>query len=293
MKLLLRSLEVLRDQFYLYQDAIEDQLFAEIAWWELPGLRPGREKLFMPEADRIVSEALLGEVFDDRTNVADPASFRETFAEIQARNEPLTRFGAARRWEMIAKVHDSLDASIDRLNVVYDDWWRRWRVQEYDPILDIPTQFERTNAVRYAAVLYSMQNIEGLFAIRNELIASVNGTALAAGLSAYRRRFGSYPKDSSMLYGQFVRKFMTDVDPFDKSFGPFKFRTLDSRSAVDTKLGRVWIDPGPDRDACVLYSVGQNHENDWAREHTDDGLTGDIVFWPPIQMIQREQGLTR
>ncbi|MHC5024951.1 MAG: hypothetical protein ACYTGG_13785 [Planctomycetota bacterium] len=291
MQMLLDALAALRDQFYLYQDVIESELFAEIAWWEIPGLRPGREKLFMPEADRIVSKALLDEVFDERTQRADPVRFRETFAEIQAQDEPLTRFGAARRWAMIAEVHDSHDASVDRLNIVYNDWWRRWRVQEYDPILDIPTQFERTNAVRYAAVLYSMQNIEALFAIRNELIASVNGTALAAGLCAYRRRFGSYPNDSTMLYGQFIRKFMTDVDPFDKSFGVFRFRPVDARTPVDTNAGRVWIDPGPDGDACLLYSVGQNHENDRARAHTDDGLTGDIVFWPPMKALQREQGL--
>ena len=32
-------------------------------------------------------------------------------------------------------------------------------------------------------------------------------------------------------------------------------------------------------------------EDDRAREHTDDGLTGDVVFWPPMQALQRQQGL--
>ena len=37
----------------------------------------------------------------------------------------------------------------------------------------LPSQFERTNPVRYAAVIYSMQDIESLFAMRNRLMAEI------------------------------------------------------------------------------------------------------------------------
>ena len=98
-QLLSASLSVLRDQFYLYRDLISAELYTEIAWSELPFLRPDRNKLFLPEADKVVSEALINEVFDKSTSRADPNKFRETVAAIQAADAPLTRFGAARRWE--------------------------------------------------------------------------------------------------------------------------------------------------------------------------------------------------
>lgn len=296
-QLLSTSLSVLRDQFYVYLDVIPADLFTEIGFAELPYIQPGRDKLFMPENDWTVSKALIGEVFDPNTNMAIPEKFRETFSEIQAKEAPLTRFGAARRWEQVAQMHDGLDASLARLELVYNDWWRRWRVQEYDAILDRETEFERTNPVRYAAVLYSMQNIEGLFDVRNELIASVNGTALAAGVCGYYKTFETFPTHSAKLYGQFVRKFRSDIDPFDKNFEVFEFRSLDARHAVDTAYGRVWIEGD---DACVLYSKGQDHEDGWSaeagsggtlQEHTADGLSGDIVFWPPVTAMAREQGL--
>jgi hypothetical protein len=284
-ELLADALRNLRDVFALYQDKITRERFVQIAWWDIPFLRPDRNRLFIPEADHVVSKALIEEVFVARTGAADPTKFTSTFAGIQSADEPLTRFGAARRWTMISEIHGSLEASMERLQLVYDDWWRRWRVQEYDDILDIPTQFERTNKVRYAAVIYSMQDIESLFARRNELVAEVNGTAMAAGLCAYRRRFSEYPNDSEKVYAQFVRK-SSDTDPFDKAFGAFLYRRPSARTPIDTGIGRLWVEAGQ----CILYSRGQDHEDQRAEDHTDDGLSGDLVLWPPIKATARAQG---
>jgi len=134
--------------------ATPDQ-FREIAMFKLPFLRPDRSRLLIPEGDRRVAEALIDEVFDGRGQ-ADRDKFAETFAAIQSSDAPLTRFGAARRWRQIADIHDSKSSSLEHLTLIYDDWWRRWRVEEYDPILGVATQFERTNPVRLAAVVYSM-----------------------------------------------------------------------------------------------------------------------------------------
>jgi len=275
----------LRDMFYVYQDEITTQQYFDIANKKLPFLRPDRSRLFMPEGDRVVSEALIGEVFGPRGE-ADRERFASTFAAIQSRDAPLTRFGAARRWRLIAEVHASDEASHERLQLVYDDWWRRWRVEEYDEILAISTQFERTNPIRYAAVIYSMQNIEELFEVRNELMAAVYGTAMAAGLCGYHNQFGTYPRDSDMTYAMFVRKSL-DRDPFDLQFLPFKYYLTDERTAIDTLSGRLWLEAG----TGVLYSRGQDNMDDRAKEHTDDGARGDIVIWPPIKALLREQDL--
>lgn len=277
------ALANMRDMMYLYHDRISSEQYVHIAASEIPFLRPDRNALFMPEGDRVLSEALIKEVFDSRGQ-ADRSKFPSTFAAIQASEAPLTQFGAAKRWAMIAEVHGSLDASLERLTLVYDDWWRRWRVQEYDPILDVPTQFSRVNPVRYAAVIYSMQNIEELFNLRKQLVVGVNGTALAAGLCAYRKTFGVYPSDHKMMYAQFVRK-SSDIDPYDRSFGPMLYLLARDRRAIDTSYGRIWVEPNE----AILYSIGQNHTDELAQRHTDDGINGDIVVWPPVTAVARQQ----
>ena len=283
--MLTQALANLRDMFYVYHDKITADQYATIAIETLPFLRPDRARLLMPEGDRIVSEALIREVFDARGQ-ADRDKFAATFASIQSADAPMTRFGAARRWARVAEVHDSEEASQERLRLVYDDWWRRWRVQEYDRILSIPTQFERTNPIRFAAVIYSMQNIEELFGVRNELLAAVYGTAMAAGIAGYDSNYGNYPADSDMSYAQFVRK-RSDRDPFDLEFLPFKYYLTTRRTAIDTLSGRVFVEAGQG----VLYSRGKDHEDNRGEEHTDDGAAGDIVMWPPMKAMLRENGL--
>lgn len=285
--LLVEALANVRSTFYLYQDDITAEQFKRLAWFDLPQLRPDRNRLHIPEGDRVVSEALLDEVFDPRTEQADPEKFADAFAEIQSADAPLTRFGAARRWRMIATVHGSLEASKDRLNLIYDDWWRRWRVQEYDRILDTETQFERTNPVRYAAVIHSIQDIQDVFAIRNLLIASVNGTAVSAGLCAYKVTFGKFPDDKEKTYGQYIRKRISDIDPYDEDFGRLRYRILTGEESIDTLFGRLQLAEGQ----CLLYSRGPDHRDDRAHRHSDVGVDGsDYVFWPPMKTLAREQG---
>ncbi len=287
--LLIEALGNVRSTFYLYQNDISADQFRTLAWYDIPQLRPDRNRLLIPEGDRVVSEALLEEVFDRRTDQADPEQFANAFAAIQSADEPLTRFGAARRWRMIAAVHGSLEASKERLQLIYDDWWRRWRVQEYDTILEFETQFERTNPVRYAAVIYSMQDIQDVFDIRNQLIASVNGTAVSAGLCAYKKTFGVFPGDKEKAYGQFVRKRISDIDPYDEDFGVLGYRLLTRDESIDTLWGRLTLAKGQ----CVLYSISADYSDDRAREHSDAHVAvdgADFVFWPPIKTLAREQG---
>ncbi len=287
-QVLIDALANLRDVFYKYRESISQQQLTRIAVAEIPFLRPDRNHLFMPEGDRWVAEVLIRSVYrDDQPDEVDPRKLADTFAAVQAREAPLTRFGAARRWEHVGySAHGSLTASLERLRLVYDDWWRRWRVQEYDPILSIQTQFERTNKVRYAAVIYAMRDLADLFNLRRELIVAVNGTALSAGICAYHNYYGEYPTFISMIYGQFARK-ISDLDAYDRQFGALIYLLRDSRVSIDAPAGRIWLEPN----VGILYSKGQNHSDDVGQRHTDDGRVGDIVLWPPIKAISREQGL--
>jgi hypothetical protein len=277
-------LSIVRDFMYRYQDGISGSLFTDIAY-NLPYLRPDRNALLIPEGDRVLSEAIIEDVFDSGGQ-ADREKFAAAFAAVQSADAPLTRFGAARRWRLIAEVHDSKDISLERLQLIYDDWYRRWRVEEHDPILDVPTEFERTNPVRYAAVVFSVQNIESLCDDRNVLMAAVNGTAMAAGLCGYRKEFGNYPSDVEKTYATYVRK-RSNKDPYDLQFGEYRYRMLRGPWLVNWGTRRVDIE----KIGCILYSRGRNHEDGRGRTHTDDGSASDMVMWPPLRAVAREQGL--
>jgi hypothetical protein len=279
------ALSNLRDMAYTYQDKISPDKFAEVAIQKLPYLRPDRSRLLLPEGDRRVAEALVDEVFDARGQ-PHRDKFPATFASIQSKDVPLTHFGAAKRWRMIAEVHDSQEASMERLTLIYDDWFRRWRVAAYDPILALPTEFERTNPVRYAAVIYSTQDVDRLFAARDLLLVSVYGSAMSLGLSGYKERSGTYPSLTDAMYATFVRK-RSDADPFDIEGGTFKYRVLGRTFRIDSQYGEIEVESGE----ALLYSRGQDHEDDRGAIHRIDGSDGDLVVWPPLRALAREQGL--
>ena len=95
-----------------------------------------------------------------------------------------------------------------------------------------------------------------------------------------------YPNDAEKTYGESVRE-RSDVDPYDETSGPFMYRVLFSSHPVDTPWGRVEIPAGE----AVLYSKGRNLEDDLAEDHRDDAAAGDLVIWPPMRVLARQQGL--
>ena len=89
-----------------------------------------------------------------------------------------------------------------------------------------------------------------------------------------------------MIYAYSVRK-RSDSDPHDFDLDPFHYWLATERMSMDTAAGRLWIEQGEG----LLYSIGQDHRDNRASQHSDDGLTGDVVIWPPIKALQRIQNL--
>ena len=292
MRLLIDVLAVLRDQMYIYFDKFSQDQFSANTYegsdgktrkgisFELPWLRI--DLLQMPEGDYISAKALVNEVFSGPE--ADPEKFSETYARIQAQDAAFTQFGAARRWNLVARVHGSRKATEDQLRLVFEDWLRRWGIRSWHEILDITTQYDRTNPVRYAAVTYSMRNIDEIFGVRRQLKAAVSGTTMAAALNGYRKRFGKYPDDIEKVYAQFVRK-REDVDAFDKEARGMGYRYIGVPTEINTQeYGFIKIEGG------LLWARGADFTSNRGESHSADGLIGDIVFWPPMRALAREQG---
>ncbi|MCH2152695.1 MAG: hypothetical protein MK089_05080 [Phycisphaerales bacterium] len=292
--MLTRCLSNARDCFWKYMDQISVEQFQQIAMREIPYLRPDRARLLIPEADRLVADAVLQDVFDEVTGDPIPERFAVVFTRIQAEQEPLTRLGAAKRWRNIAMQHGSFEASRERLKLIYDDWWRRWRLREYGDLVTYPSEFDKTNAMRYAGVLLSIENIQQLFLIRNNLRVAVYGTAVSAALCAFKRDNGSYPASidnrATRLYGSYLSKKM-DADPYYyreelNGLDSFRYRVLRKETSLDVGVERLWLEAGE----ALLYSLGGNQEDDLGAEHVDGGDEQDIVLWPPVKALLRQEG---
>ncbi|MFO0828579.1 MAG: hypothetical protein U0572_10585 [Phycisphaerales bacterium] len=282
------SLSVHRDYFQAYLDKISSEQFQKLATKEYSFLRPADnerlKRLEMPEGDRWVSEAILRECFDDNAQPS-PTMFAQVFADMQSSNAPLERFGAVKRWNQIAALHGSLESSLQKLNDVYDDWWRRWRTRQYDSMLTVPTEFARLNRIRYAAVVLAIQDLQDAFALRRRLVTEINGTVLSAGICGYYRGFNTWPNDIERIYTAFAPK-KFDFDPYDKEYGRFIYKYLGGtkRTIETVEWGPVTVD------TAVLYARNDDHNDDGFRAHSVGGASGDFVVWPPLRQLARTSG---
>ena len=192
----------------------------KLALHEIPTLRPGRESLFMPEHDqrlcaRLCSQTPLMKALARPHEEEFPAVFTEV--QVQATGRPLQRFGARRRWESLYEAQDSLEACLERLELIFDDWWRRWRSTDSDMmgrmLLNQQSQFELMNIARFAAIDAVIHDMTNLFEARQRLMMEVNATATAAGLAAYFVQRGVYPQELRLAFGITMDKSARDRSP--------------------------------------------------------------------------------
>ncbi len=294
MEMLGDALSNSRDMFYTYQEEIKPTQFRRVAMDWIPNIRIGPTSLLMPEGDQILSEALLSELFNLQ-GMADAAKFNEVLTQMQVEVEPLTGFGATRFWTTMAGFHRGKGDSIKRMRMIYDDWWRRWKLRFFHPMLSTPTQFENANAVNYAAVKMIVRDTEELFKERKTLLTQLNGTIVSAALCGYNNQFGGFPSSIKKMYAQFLHR-INNLDPMRKnemrdesdwelytgSAGKFHYRLIHKKTMVSTLLGNVPIAGGE----CLLYGISVNEEN-------DGGLDADLetIIWPPLKSLERRAGL--
>jgi hypothetical protein len=294
MSLLSDALTNARDMLYTYNDNLTANQCRFISKTILPSLRTDPARLLLPEGDHVVSEALIRDLFTS-TGDPNPVKFKEVLTDIQIRDEPITRLGASKYWMYIALNHRGRDDSIDRLNRIYDDWWRRWKMRAFHPLLSVDSELQLSNQVTYAAVNLVAHDLQGLFYERDLLSTQINGTAVVAALCGYKNHFGVYPRRLKLLYAILLNR-TSNLDLFNpiemrsekdwelyvNPAGKFHYRILDKKTAVRTKAGDIVLD----KDQCLLYSVFDNNEDDRGLDAQED-----LVFWPSLRVLERNAGL--
>ena len=287
MTMLADAMSVHRDALYAYRDRIGLELVRKLAMKEYPVLKATDNerlrRLAMPEGDLFVAQELIESVFGDLGQVEEER-FAQIFSGMQAREAPLTGFGAVKRWERVAGVHGSLDASQLKLTSIYDDWWRRWRMRPYDAMMNLPTELSVVNPVKYAAVVYAARDIESLFVLRRRLVTEFCGLVAGAGLVGYREQFDDWPRDIKMSYTQFFPK-RFDFDPYDPEYGSMRYEYLGTRTkGIDSEFGRLEVS------GCLLFARNDNNSFDEPARHLPGGKIGDFFVWPPLRAVSRGQG---
>ncbi len=296
MPMLSDALSNTRDMFYSYRESISSSQFRTFARDGISYLRVDPTRLLMPDGDHVVGEAIVTELFT-ATGEPDPAKFKEILTDVQASQEPFTRFGAAKYWQAISSIHRGRDDSLARLNKIYDDWWRRWKMRSFHPQLEADTELKKSNPVKYAAVNLIIRDIQELFYERDFLATQINGTAVSAALCGYKNHFGVYPKSLKMMYAQLLQR-SSNLDQFQPlplrmdsraeralytyPVGPFHYRKIESNTKIFTLVGEVVARVGQ----SLLYSVSRNNEDD---RGLNSGV--DTILWPPLKSLQRQAGL--
>jgi hypothetical protein len=296
MEQLTQALSVQRDMLWRYRQSLPPRLASSLAKDGYTLLAKGDaetlRRLKMPEADILVMRAQLALGFDS-SGTPLPGKFAQAFGADPAHPSPMQRFGEEKLWSRLAAVHASLQDSEQKLQAVYDDWYRRWRMRPYgSPYESVPTRLSTMNPVRYAAVDAQIRDIRSVFDARKLLIANLNGTAYAASLVAYFRNEGNWPNtEEKAVSGAYMRA-RFNLDPYNKDFDPnrqpgkgFGFSFAPSDRLLDTTAGRLSV-KGP-----IVFSLGADLVSEGAKQNTDDGSKGDILIWPPVRELAREQGL--
>ena len=291
MKMMSRLLEANRVFMAANLDSLPVATLQRVAMKGYPFIKPGDnerlKRLELPEGDRVILTESMQKAFNE-SGQPDDQYFADQFGAVQSINSPLTRFGAAARWRELGKVHGSLEASQEKLLAIYDDWWRRWRMRFYDPILDVPTQFSKLNQSKYALVTLFVENLQQLFDERLRLIAEIDGTAMSAAICGfYIDSAKQWPRDLSSAFPIYGIRRM-NFDPFAKDYGNLSYRDLGDKSqALGTQWGQVSVSN------AVLWSVGPDHEDDGFDQHDPADATGDLVLWPPPRFLARQAGLLK
>ena len=294
MEMLGDALSNTRDMFYTYRAEISPSQFRRFAMDWLPNIRTAPTSLLMPLGDQMLSEVLLEELFNSQ-GMADAAKFNEILTQMQLNTEPLSGFGATKFWTSMADLHRGKLDSVKRMNMIYDDWWRRWKLRLFHPMLSTPTKFENANSVNYAAVKMIVKDTQELFKERRLLITQINGTIVSAALCGFFNQFGEFPTSIKKTYAQFMHR-ANNMDPMRKNemridsdwelyigeAGKFHYRLINKTIMIKTLRGNIPIEKGE----CFLYGQSKNEED-------DGGLDADLdtVIWPPLKSLERNAGL--
>lgn len=262
------------------------------------------ERISLPLAERYAAEQLVA-----RTFLPDGKPNRESFATIYARvasgNRPLRRFSESAKWDTIMGLHGSRSETDQMIGAVYGDWAKRWDLNQWDPIQEIPTDYMRLDKVKFASLDLVMGDVGLMFPARRMLRVEWIGTRAALGCYGYVLQQHNVPVLVTSVVPVFVRDVVLLADPFDKAAKEGRGKRLGYiRPTIDNN-GKIQIirvfpkvagveynnfEAPVGAGQFVLYSAGPDgnqNSMDRATQMVKDEK-GDYLIWPPVISLTRQ-----
>ncbi|MCC6661739.1 MAG: hypothetical protein IT437_12735 [Phycisphaerales bacterium] len=266
-----------------------------------------------PAGNRIAAEQVVARVYSQQG--PNPDTFAATMARLASTEHPLRLFSEAAKWEQLAQQSADTRDVTEQLARTYDDWSSRWQLSPFDPLVAVPTAYDKLSPGRFAVLRAALPDMGDLWSLRQVMEAQLVGTRDALGLAAFRQANHNLPLTLSALRPRYVRDIGSDpFNPTGRANGgqpPMQFFVpiRDTRARfgpretprpheinVFTPGGEANFRAPVGEDQFVLYSVGPNGRAEWADNATGvpvkDSI-GDILFWPPFISLYREELVNR
>ncbi len=302
MRLVITGMMNIRSFMWNYRDTLtpnDYKKFAEeIELLDLDIIKP-------PSANRLIGDQLVSRIFGKDLR-PDREVFSKIMAQFESRHHPLLRFSATAKWRDLLTQHATYNETLHETEVIDGDIRLHWRFAYNDPELTAPLEIQTISPVRFAIPRAIFRGIEELFPLRHDMVVKQHGIASAAGVAGYQKRDGGKlvigkqatgaPISLKQVQPSFVLSEDMLSDPQDTDGEKLQYFVVTNREAIRTNtLKRFTIRTGAGPAILVegwpvLYSIGWDGVDDEAKHHvTKQGEDGDFIFWPPVEIIAREQ----
>lgn len=265
------------------------------------------DRIRMPEADFIAKEQLISGIMG-----ADGKPSADTFGPLLARaassERPLRLFSAAAFWDGVRSAHADRKKTLDILAASQADWSKRWELKAFDPILVSAGTFRRRIATtpEFTALQVGLSDVDGLFALREELRVEAAGTRATLGVYGFWLKFRNLPPGLPSVRPDFVQS--VDSDTFSRTTKNLEFfvpmrdtpkgsdgSPQEHKMIVQSPSGLATFTVPLRDDIFVMYSVGPDDANGNALRATQSYRaklgepSGDYVLFPPMISLERQR----
>ena len=207
--------ERLRDVMYVYPDLFTpDQIADAVIELDLRSLRP--ERIKFPDGERLAAMQLVRLTIKERGG-ADPAKFPAILGRVDAGRRAMLAFSEAAKWAELLPDAGGWFEMQDEIDKVFGDWGHRWAINDnFDPLMDLPTDYTKMNPRRFALVGRMADGLEALFDLRMMLLVELMGTRSALGVVGYHIQQHTWPPTLAAVQPRFVKRLDRDPWSFDR-----------------------------------------------------------------------------
>lgn len=261
------------------------------------------DRITLPEGEFIAREQLYSAILLDDAG-PNPQSFATTMARIASADRPLQLFGAAAFWESARTQHANTRDSRAMLDGLRTDFNRRWALDPFDRALGQISEFRKRVATtsKFATLQVGLNEIEPLFALRQQLTCEAAGTRMGLACYGFFLRQKSMPQTLASPRPEFIDR--TDKDPYSRRGAEMEYfvptRDTPKGPNGEDKPHTITVyppDPLPSfqvklgADQFVVYSVGLDDDKGWAQNAVQarSGVPGDYLLFPPVLSLTRQR----